>query len=93
MRRAYILVYNGDSGGRNEMRDFLEAIPDILNWRYELPSSFYLISEKSAKELANQIRKKTGNKGAFIVAELNENAYGWLDKESWALIQERHLPR
>jgi hypothetical protein len=93
MRCAYILVYNDEAGGRNEMKGFIDAIPEILNWRYELPNCFYLISDKSAGELTDLLRKKTGDKGAFIIAELNNNRQGWLDKESWELISTKHLPK
>lgn len=95
MRRAYIFVYSEHLGAREEMKKILDSIPQIVNWRFELPNSFYLISESTAQQLCDLIADKCGEKAkrGFLVAEINANRQGFLDKESWTLLTEKHLPR
>ena len=35
-RRAYLLIYSGGVGTREEVRDYLDNLPEILNWRYDV---------------------------------------------------------
>ncbi len=92
MRRSYLFVYSGDVGTRDELRTFIDSVPEILNWKIDLPSSFYLVSELSADEIARKIRSFTGEKGRFLVCEIGSNKQGWLLKDSWKMINEKTLP-
>jgi hypothetical protein len=89
MKKAYLLVYDSFLGNRDEVKDILNHMYMIDKWRYDMPNSFYIISEYSAEQIAKEIRKITGDKGKFIVSELQANSYGWLTKESWYLIQNK----
>ena len=93
MRRAYLFVYNAEFGTREATRKIVEGIPEIINWRYELPSSFYLVSELMADDLARRIRGTTGDRGRFIITEVESNKQGWLDPKSWKLINEKPDPK
>jgi len=88
MRKAYLFVY-GDIGTREEVKAHLDGIPEILDWRYEMPNCFYLISEESADALARKIRKSTGERGRFIVSEITQNKQGWLPKDTWTLLNTK----
>ena len=92
MRKSYLFAYNDVIGSREEIKTYLNSLPQILNWRYELPNSFYLVSELSADESADLILKFTNKKGFFIVTELNPNKQGWLPKKSWAVINKKLDP-
>lgn len=89
-RRTYLFVYAADLGTREELRDFLDDLPEVLNWRYDLPNAFYLVSESEAGELADKIRQVS--RGRFIVTEITENSEGWLPRRSWDVIAEKALP-
>lgn len=89
-RRAYLFVYAADLGTREELRDFLEELPEVLNWRYDLPNTFYLVSESTASELAGKIRQ--AGRGRFVVTEIPENSNGWLPRRSWEVITDKALP-
>lgn len=91
MRRAYLLVYNGAVGTREGIRDFLDGLPEVINWRYDLPYSFFLVSEASARDLAMKLRAFS-SEGAFLFAEVTENRHGWLPKDAWPLIQKKVGP-
>ena len=88
-RRAYLFVYAADLGEREDVRDHLDGLPEVLHWRCDLPNAFYLVSDVSAEELANKIRL-LGN-GRFIVAEIPENCQGWLTRRSWEVITKKVL--
>lgn len=92
MRRSYLFVYSDDVGPRDDVRDFLDSVPEILNWRYDLPNSFYLVSEKSANELAQKVREFTKDSGRFIILEITKNKQGWLPKSTWTMINRKSLP-
>lgn len=86
-RRAYLLVYASDLASRERLRDHLNDLPEVLHWRYDLPSAFYLVSESSADELAKRIRQL--GDGRFIVAEVPDNSEGRLPRRSWDLITKK----
>ena len=91
-RRAYLFVYAADLGDRDDVKDHLDDLPEVLHWRCDLPNAFYLVSDVSAKKLAKKIRP-LGN-GRFIVTEIPENSEGWLTPRSWKIITEKvcHTP-
>ena len=43
-RRAYLFIYNDDVGTREEIRDYLAELPEVLNWRDDMPYASYVIS-------------------------------------------------
>lgn len=89
MRRAYLMVYSDALGTRDQVKACLDALPEIITWRYDLPHSFYLISEEeSATTLADLITMKMG-KGRFIISEIGSNKQGWLPDKTWYFINKK----
>jgi hypothetical protein len=91
MRRAYIFIYDSELGERETVKNFIDSVPEIMNWRRDLPSSMYLISEKDAEWICDKIRSHFP-KGSFLVAELTENKQGYLSEKTWKLLRDRHTP-
>jgi hypothetical protein len=85
MKMVYLLVYSDSLGTRDELKSCLEAIPGSL-WRYDMPHSFYLLSDKSAQELSDIIRKRMNKNGRFLITQLASNRQGWITPDSWYLI-------
>ena len=52
MKKVYILFYSNSLGTREEVRDYLDSLSEVLHWRYDIPNVFYLISEENAETLA-----------------------------------------
>ena len=88
MTRAYIMVHSEEFGTREVVKGYLNQIPEISHWRYDLPNCFYLISAASANVLADKLRNMS-NKGRFIVLEYTDNSQGWLTKQSWYLLNNK----
>lgn len=90
MRKAYLFVYSSNLGTKEQIKECLNQIPQVIHWRTEILHSFYLISESSASELVSLIRECRGNKGRFLITEISEsNRQGVLPKDSWYLIKEK----
>lgn len=94
MKKAYLLIYDDKLGTREEIKGFLDRMPIVETWRYDMPNMFYIISIYTAKQIAEQIRELSGAKGKFIITENTENSYGWLNSDSWYLLQnKKHKPK
>lgn len=91
-RRAYIFIYNDEVGSRDELMEYIDSVPKILNWRFDMLHAFYLVSELDAEQLADKILEYSGGKGRFLIAEIHHNRQGWLPKKTWRFIKRKHLP-
>lgn len=89
MRRAYLLVYSDLVGTRASIKSWANESPLVVTWRYDLPHSFYLISDSSAQELAASLRSRAGNRGRFLITEVSENKQGWLPSGAWYLLKNK----
>lgn len=89
MKRAYLLIYDDEVGTRKEVRKFLDERPEVLHWRFDLPNTFYLVSELSAEALYGIFQNFNQEKGGFLISEVGSNTQGWLPKRSWALLNEK----
>ena len=89
MKKSYLLSYSDATGKQEQVRDYLDKIPEITHWRYDLPHAFYLVSTANAKTLAIKFQQLAGDKALFIITEITDNSWGWLTPESWHLIQHK----
>jgi hypothetical protein len=88
MRRLFLLTYGDELGTREEVKNAIDANSLILNWRYDLPHSFYLVADISAKELAASIRESLP-KGRFVVTVADHEYWGWNRDETWYLFKNK----
>jgi hypothetical protein len=89
-RKSYLLVY--DTPWTHEMvKEWVR--PLVYTWRYSMANSFYLVSDKSAEEIAAGLRKASGESGRFLVLEFTENSQGMLLKQDWHVLQRKELLR
>jgi hypothetical protein len=92
--KAYILVYSDLSGTRDQIKAWADSHDGIVHWRYDLPNTFYLISDLSAKDLAESFERSRGASTRFLIMETSENRQGRLPKETWHLLRhKKHLPK
>ena len=88
-RRAYLLIYSSGVGVREDVCDFIDSQPEILNWWYDIPHAFYLISDSDADEIAELILEFTGGDGRFLITEIAENSQGWMQRGAWQFLSEK----
>ena len=87
MIRVYLFVYSDKTGDRESMKNMLNSIPEVLNWRYDMPNSFYLQTEKSAQELTDLfVEKLNKNEKRFLISEITDNRQGYLPGDTWKFI-------
>ena len=88
--KPYLLVYSSKLGTRDEVKTCLDNIPQISDWRTDLPSSFYILAHvETADELANLISEYTGKRSRFIVVHLGasvQDVQGWVSPDTWRFL-------
>ena len=89
MKLAYLLIYSDLMGTREQVKTFLDRRPEISHWRYDLPNTFYLVSELSARNLYDIVQEFNQKRGRFLICEVGSNKEGWIPKETWALLNEK----
>lgn len=93
MIRAYLLVYTDSLGTREEVKDCVDSINEVITWRFDMPYCFYLVSEYDSDDIADAIRDFFRNKGRFLVAEASDNRSGWLPSRTWYLLRHKRHKR
>lgn len=89
MANAYLFIFSDNMGTASAVKAVLNSIPEVSDWRHELPGCIYLISDASSQVIAEKIRAAIP-KGAFLISELHSsNSYGWLHKDSWYLLNNK----
>ena len=92
MKKAYVMIYNDEVGTRDQVKEVLNHHP-IETWRYDIPNSFYLVSEESARAISEYIRSKLPQ-GRFVVTEISNNYWGHTTPDTWHLIKHKaHKPK
>ncbi|MBI4370953.1 MAG: hypothetical protein HY552_01510 [Elusimicrobia bacterium] len=92
MKKIYLLSFSDGLGTMESVKKYLNAIPEIKHWRYDMTNAFYIVSESSAETLFEKIHAQNGT-GKFIIVEIGENRQGWITADSWYLIQNKaHKP-
>lgn len=84
----YILICSNAWGEREEVTKVLSECDLITHWRYDLPNSYYLVSDNTANEIAKYLQEKFLKK-RFILVEMNlNNVQGWLPKDTWSYFRK-----
>jgi hypothetical protein len=92
MKKTYLFVYNDLFGTREQVKQYINSIPQISHWRFDLPNCFYIVSEYDSNTLANFFMNLTGRRGFFILAEIvPSNSQGLLSEGSWYLINNKNF--
>jgi hypothetical protein len=87
---CYLLTWdrlkNTTGERRQEILDFLDTIPEIVNWR-ATTGIILLVSELTADEIIDKLHEKFPKLG-FIVAPVNiDDVQGIANKETWDFIR------
>lgn len=85
---TYILVYDNETADREKMKSYLDAMPEILSWRYDMPNSFFLYSNESANRLTELLASRISNYKCFLFVEVPSNKQGYLKRETWNFINQ-----
>ena len=92
MRKAYLLVYSDKNITREQITKFMNESDVIITWRYDMPNSYYFISEESAKDVSMALRESLFE-FRHIIVEIEDNYWGWLPNDTWYLIKNKRLKK
>lgn len=85
---TYILIYDNEMADRETMKSHLDAMPEILSWRYDTPNSFFVYSNETANDLTTSLASRLPDYKCFLFSEIPANRQGYLRKESWNYINQ-----
>ena len=86
MLKPYLVAFNDAQITRQALLDFLDTRPEVKNWFAFMPAAIFVISDRSARQLAEAIRSGFPGKN-FVVSEVPAGANdGWLGKDVWDFI-------
>lgn len=86
MLKPYLVVFNGSEVTRQSLLDHLDTRPEVKNWFAFLPTGVFVISDRTASQLAEAIRIAFPI-ATFVVTEIPPGANdGWLNKDAWDFI-------
>ena len=93
MRKSYIFIYSEALGNYESIKYWLDNMSNIIDWRSDLPNTFYIISDADADTIATEIRRRLGN-NRFLITEYSQNSQGWLNDDTWYLLNNsRRKPK
>lgn len=93
MRHLFLLTYDDEFGTRDQIKAALDQNRLVFTWRYDLPYSFYIVSDATAKELALSIRQSLPN-GRCVVTLADQDYWGWNSEDTWYLFRNKaHKPK
>lgn len=88
MSKPYLLAYSDTLGTEDQVKQWLNSIPEVTHWRRDIPHAFYVVSTADAKSLSEKLRVASGKSdGRFIITEIPSDSWGYLTPDSWYLIQ------
>lgn len=91
--KSYLFTYNDKLGTREEITQFIDGLEEVITWRYELPNTFFLVSEDDLDTIFNRIVQRFSTRGRFLLTEYSaENSQGLLTKRGWQVLNEKNLP-
>jgi len=90
MKRAFMVTYDlkGASANYSELYEFFKS---QQNWWHYLKSTWIIVTELDASELADEILKFTNQEDRFLVTSISHETQtnGWLPKKAWNWIRSR----
>ncbi len=89
MNKSYLLLYSSHFGTSDEVRDWVDSIDIITDWRIQLPQCIFLISESSAQKIFDELTALSGENGTLLIVEYSKNSQGLLCDDSWHLLEHK----
>ncbi len=86
----YILVFSGDLGTRDQIKDFLDSRSEIITWYYCMTNAIFVRSSFTAKTLTVMFREFTKDKGRFIFLDCATDRNGWLPADAWKFMRNKY---
>lgn len=86
--KTYVFTYANSLGNYEEVKELLNSIDQIKDWRYDAMNAFFLKSDSTSEEIADIIISRKPN-SRFFITEVTPNRQGWLPNETWGFLKEQ----
>ena len=84
---GYILVFDDGLGTRKEIQDYLDTLPEVLNWYACMTNSIFIVSNTTATILQQKISQFNRNGSRFVILDVDTDRNGWLPKAAWEFMK------
>ena len=86
MLKPFLVAFNDAQITRQSLLDFLDTRPEVKNWFAFMPSAIFVVSDRTAQQLAEVIRAGLPGKN-FLITEVPRGANdGWMGANVWDFI-------
>ena len=86
MLKPFLVAFNDAQITRQSLLDFLDTRPEVKNWFAFMPSAIFVVSDRTAQQLAEVIRAGLPGKN-FLITEVPRGANdGWMGENVWDFI-------
>ena len=85
----YILVFSDSVGDKDQVKEFIDSRPEILNWYLCMSNAIFIRSKYTADQLSEMFREFTGDKGRFLILDVDTDRQGWLPKKAWSFMKAK----
>ena len=95
MTWAYLLVFNDKLGTRDQVKDFIDKLPEVTYWYYCLPHAMFLTATGSAGHISDELKRQFGTEDGkrWFITEVHQDRQGWLPKQVWHMLKNPKSPR
>lgn len=87
---CYLLSYDPGAVTPTALLEDLEELPEeIVNWVAPYPGAVFVVTQRTARELAKLLRDETALHGErFAVFDTAADRSGWLPKSIWTMLHD-----
>ena len=86
MSKLYLLTFDvpPSSKGLTELHNLIDNDPAITDWMHHIKTTYFIVSTKTAQQLADNFKGVLGNEN-YIVVQIRRpyGRQGWLNKDAW----------
>lgn len=91
MEKVYLVVF-ADPIKREELKSYIESLPDIKVWFFSIPQSMFVVAGIDANSIYKKIASRFSNHGNLFVTEVpRKNCQGWMPASHWKLIDDNSI--
>lgn len=90
MEKVYMIGF-AEPIKRDELKSYIEALPEIKAWFYSIPQSIFVVANIDANAIYKKIVSRFPTHGNIFVTEVpRRNCQGWMPASHWKIMDE-HL--
>lgn len=91
MEKVYLIGF-ADPINRDELKSYVESLPEISAWFFSIPHSMFVVASIDADSIYKKIASRFENHGNLFVTEVpRRNCQGWIPASHWKLMDDHSI--